>query len=108
MDGLINGTIACINDKIFETLDRSGDALVEISSRRHDGGGVVWSEGLIVTNAHVVGRGPVTVRFRDGTRVPPEVIACSREADLAALQVHLDRGGRISRFKNMFKGIPGA
>jgi len=53
------------------------------------GAGTVWhSDGLIITNAHVVGHGGVLrVALPDGRVLPAQVIAHSRERDLAALAI---------------------
>jgi serine protease DegQ len=53
------------------------------------GSGVVYrSEGLIVTNAHVVGQAPaVEVRFASGERVDGRTIAADEATDLAVVRV---------------------
>jgi serine protease Do len=53
------------------------------------GAGTVWhSDGLIITNAHVVGHGgALRVALPDGRTLPAQVIAHSRERDLAALAI---------------------
>jgi serine protease Do len=51
------------------------------------GSGVVWrSDGLILTNAHVV-RGPVMVQLHDGRALRADVMQRDAGADLAALRV---------------------
>jgi S1-C subfamily serine protease len=52
------------------------------------GSGVVWStDGIIVTNAHVVGRATeVTIAFADGTRSPGQVRAIDQVTDLAVVE----------------------
>ena len=67
--------------------------LVRIRSGRGDGAGiVVHPDGLIVTNAHVVGHGQVEVTLPDGSSVPGEVLAHDTDLDLAAVSV---RGGGL-------------
>lgn len=73
-------------------------SLVQISDDSGSiGAGTIWhTDGLIITNAHVVAlrnrRGQVQMRqlsviLPDGDRVPAQVLAMSEENDLAALSV---------------------
>lgn len=76
-----------------EIVDQVSPSVVTI--RRPNGGlgsGVVYrSDGIIVTNAHVVGRAQrVTVVFADGTSVRGQVIAADRVTDLAVVRVPRD------------------
>src|SRR5436305_2835494 len=53
------------------------------------GSGFVWSsEGIIVTNNHVVeGASRITVNFNDGTQVPAKLIGVDPDSDVAVLRV---------------------
>jgi serine protease Do len=53
------------------------------------GSGFVWSsEGIIVTNNHVVeGASRITVNFSDGTQVPATLIGVDPDSDVAVLRV---------------------
>src|SRR5256885_5526092 len=53
------------------------------------GSGFVWSsEGIIVTNNHVVeGASRITVNFSDGTQVPAKLIGVDPDSDVAVLRV---------------------
>src|SRR5881394_4653124 len=53
------------------------------------GSGFVWnSDGIIVTNNHVVeGASSITVTFQDGTTVPAKLIGVDPDSDVAALRV---------------------
>jgi len=53
------------------------------------GSGFVWSsEGIIVTNNHVVeGASRITVNFSDGTQVPARLIGVDPDSDVAVLRV---------------------
>jgi serine protease Do len=73
-------------------LDTLGDRLrrvtVEVTSAGHAvGAGVVWAPGWVVTNAHVVRRPRVAVRFPDDRRTDACVVARDPDADLAVLRV---------------------
>lgn len=59
------------------------------SGRRGAGSGIVWrSDGVVMTNHHVVGnREQVTVLFPDDRELPAQVIARDPVLDLAALRV---------------------
>jgi serine protease Do len=69
---------------------KGGAAVVTVKGNGHGSGFLVSQDGLIITNAHVVNRGPsvVTVVFRDGRQVPADVIGFARGGvDLAALKI---------------------
>ena len=51
------------------------------------GSGVLWPQGFVVTNAHVVRRPEVTLRLVDGRCVHARVLARDSDADLALLGV---------------------
>jgi S1-C subfamily serine protease len=71
---------------VAENVRRS---LVQISNgRRGSGAGTIWhADGLILTNAHVVGRQSLSVTLADGRKLPARLLAHSQEFDLAALAV---------------------
>jgi len=66
-----------------------GPRVVEVrSGERGAGSGVIWgSDGLIVTNAHVVRAPAMEVVLADGTVLPATVTARDETHDLAALRV---------------------
>src|ERR1051325_7475075 len=53
------------------------------------GSGFVWSsDGIIVTNNHVVeGASRITINFNDGTQLPAKLIGVNPDSDLAVLRV---------------------
>jgi serine protease Do len=79
-----------INQELSQVVQRARQALVHVhNGQRGSGAGTIWhSDGLIITNAHVVGSGyPLSVTLQDGTELPARLLAQDREADLAALVV---------------------
>jgi serine protease Do len=70
------------------TLDRNRDGL-----RRDAGTGfIIDAEGHILTNQHVVeGADRLTVRLRDGRRLPAERVGSDAATDIALLKVHSPR-----------------
>ena len=64
-------------------------SLVQVrNGRRGSGAGTIWHpQGLVVTNAHVAGRGPLRVELPDGRMFDAETLAVDRERDLAALRI---------------------
>jgi serine protease Do len=53
------------------------------------GSGVIWqTDGLIITNAHVVTGAGAIVQLADGRSLPGTVTARNRSRDLAALQIN--------------------
>ena len=71
---------------VVENVRRS---LVQITNgRRGAGAGTIWHpDGLIVTNAHVVGRRSLRVTLPDGRTLPARLLARDASRDLAALAV---------------------
>jgi serine protease Do len=56
--------------------------------QRSGGSGIIWSsDGLILTNAHVVGSGEAEIELWDGRRFPARVTARDARRDLAALRI---------------------
>jgi serine protease Do len=84
----INRDAAHLNDRLLHSL-------VQISNgQRGIGAGAIWhSDGLIITNAHVIlgHRGQVSnhlaVTLRDGRDYPARLIAFDARRDLAALRI---------------------
>ena len=73
--------------EITEKLRRS---TVEVRGGRRGGGsGVIWSSGgTIITNAHVVRDGHVSLRLWDGREFDAAVASRDPRRDLAALRIH--------------------
>jgi S1-C subfamily serine protease len=85
----MGGAIA-INADVERVVDRVYESLVQArNGRRGAGAGTIWHpQGLIVTNAHVAGRGPLKVELSDGRVYPADIIAADPGLDLAALRIN--------------------
>lgn len=82
-------TAETLNIDAAATVDCASSSLVRVrNGRRGAGAGTIWHpQGLIVTNAHVVGRGPVKVDLPGDRTLPAQIMAADAERDLAALRV---------------------
>ena len=78
-----------VNDALAALVERVRHGLVQISnSRGGRGAGTIWhSDGLIVTNAHVVRHATPQITLADGRTLPARVLASDIDDDLAALSV---------------------
>jgi S1-C subfamily serine protease len=78
-----------LNDEMSDVIQSVIPGLVQIQNGRGGAGaGTIWHpDGLIVTNAHVVGRHDLTVRLADGRTLPARLLAHDTDLDLAALAV---------------------
>ncbi|MBI4311868.1 MAG: trypsin-like peptidase domain-containing protein [Chloroflexi bacterium] len=82
-------TLQQLNDDIAALAHEAGRSLVQVRSGRSGAGaGAIWHpDGLIVTNAHVVGGRSLEVDLPDGRALPARVLAYDAAQDLAALVV---------------------
>ncbi|MBL8153351.1 MAG: trypsin-like peptidase domain-containing protein [Anaerolineae bacterium] len=78
-----------LNDAAADRIARVHASLVQISNGRGAGAGTIWhSDGLIVTNAHVIrGCHHLSATLPDGRKLAAQVIAADDSLDLAALSV---------------------
>ena len=77
-----------LNTNIAELVDKTRGSLVQITNGCGTGAGTIWHpEGLIITNAHVVGRSPLRIVLPDGTTTPARILAHDVANDVAALLV---------------------
>src|SRR3989304_7561906 len=85
--------LARLNSEMASLVAQVQRSLVQIRNGRHGmGAGIIWRpDGLIVTNAHVVGQPAPRVRLADGQTYAARILAHDARRDLAALQV--DAGG---------------
>ncbi|MEJ7652362.1 MAG: trypsin-like peptidase domain-containing protein [Chloroflexia bacterium] len=67
------------------------DSVVLVQSSGGSGSGVIWrSDGLIVTNSHVMNSDTARIILRDGRRMDAELVARDPDHDLAALRVQAE------------------
>lgn len=71
---------------VIAVAGRAGRSVVGIGSR-HRGSGVVVADGRVVTNAHNIRGGEVTVRFADGRATRGRVAGIDWDGDLAVVEV---------------------
>jgi serine protease Do len=78
-----------LNAEMAGVVRQTRDSLVRISNGHSGAGaGTIWSsEGLIITNAHVVQRASPSVVLPDGRSLPARVLAHDPQRDLALLSV---------------------
>ena len=78
-----------LNEEMADVLQRVGSGLVQVHNGRGGAGaGTIWHpDGLIVTNAHVVGRGALRVTLPDGRTLPARLLTHDSARDIAALDV---------------------
>lgn len=78
-----------LNEELAEIIASVQKSVVQVRDQsRGAGAGTIWhSDGLIVTNAHVVRRGPLQVALADGRVLPATLLARDDQHDLAALSI---------------------
>lgn len=82
-----------LNDDMADVVRHVRSSLVQISNGgRGFGAGTIWhSDGLIVTNAHVVaGHHGLNITLPDGRKLPAQILAADPEKDIAALAVEAE------------------
>jgi S1-C subfamily serine protease len=85
----MSNLIAQLNAELAGIVDGARQSLVEIrNGHKGVGAGTIWHpEGLILTNAHVVGRRALHVALPDGRILKAQVAAHDASRDIAALSV---------------------
>src|SRR5690348_5214845 len=79
---------AAIGDDVAAVADALLDSSVVVRSGRGSGSGVIWgTDGLVVTNSHVVHGEHATVVLRGGDEIEGRLLARGENYDLAALQI---------------------
>jgi serine protease Do len=85
-----------LQDAIGGAAERVGPSVVGLGRGWGLGSGVVIADGRVLTNAHNLRRGEVTVTFADGRRASAEVAGVDRDLDLAVLSVDTDDAPAIT------------
>jgi S1-C subfamily serine protease len=77
------------SDALVTAVKKASTSVVQVSSGRGVGSGVIWDKaGLVATNAHVIGRAiKLQVGFSDGTISEAKLLGQDRFSDIALLQV---------------------
>lgn len=85
----VSALLQQVNSEMADVVARVSRSLVEVrSSGRGVGAGTIWHpDGLIVTNAHVVGHRYLQVTLADGRTLGTWLLAHDAARDLAALAV---------------------
>ena len=78
-----------LDSDLADVAQKARGSLVRIHNGvRGAGTGTIWHpEGLIVTNAHVAGHGPLRVALPDGRSLPARLLASDAVNDIAAITV---------------------
>jgi len=88
----MNHLLATLNNEMSAVIQRVQQSLVQVQNgRRGNGAGTIWhSDGLILTNAHVVQRRQPQVTLWDGRSYPSQLLAYDEKRDLAALAIQAE------------------
>jgi serine protease Do len=78
-----------LNAELSAAVENAKRALVEIRNGHGGAGaGTIWQrDGLIITNAHVLGRRGLQIKLPDGRSLPAQLLAYDTQRDIAALKV---------------------
>jgi serine protease Do len=82
-----------LSAEMTDVVSRTRRSLVQITNGHMagNGAGIIWrSNGLIITNAHVVRRKSVNVTLPDGHKLPAKILAHDPATDIAALKIEAD------------------
>ena len=82
--------LADLGREIGEIAERIGPSVVGIGNRWRGGSGIVIEDGRVLTNAHNLHGGEVTVTFADGRAAPAVAVGVDIDGDLAVLEVATD------------------
>src|SRR5919198_3758680 len=74
-----------LGEAVSAAADRVGPSVVGLGRGWGLGSGVVIGDGQVLTNAHNLRRGEVTVTFADGRQAPGEAAGVDPDLDLALI-----------------------
>lgn len=80
-------TIADISQAVTSVAAGVGPSVVGVAGRKSEGSGVVVASGRVLTNAHNLWAGDVTVTFADGRTAAGKPVGVDAEGDVAILEV---------------------
>jgi len=88
----MNHLLSALADEANAVVGQVQRSLVVLrNGRRGYGAGFIWrSDGLIVTNNHVVGKARTLAVTSDGNEYPPKILARDPQIDLALLKIEAD------------------
>ena len=88
----MSGLARHVDAELAQVVENLRGSLVQIGTAGRNGaGGTIWHpDGLILSNAHVAERGPLTVTLADGRTLSARVLATDGDADVAALSVNAE------------------
>ena len=78
-----------LSTNLASVIGEASQSIVQVRNRHGGAGaGTIWhSDGLIITNAHVVREGSPTIVLRDGSEHSARILAHDAEQDIAALSI---------------------
>ena len=94
----MSGLFPQLNSEMSTVVQAAGRSLVKVGRPQNGAGAgtVIQADGLILTNAHVVGHGRPQVTLADGHSLPAKVLALDADLDLALLSIEALSGDALA------------
>ena len=106
----MSGSLPTLLSEQFSTLlaELQGSIVTVQAKRFGAGAGIIWrSDGLVLTNKHVIGRHErARIRFHNGESLPADLVASDPEIDLALLKMETN-GLQAARIGDSRELAPG-
>jgi S1-C subfamily serine protease len=84
-------TLTAISEALAGAVQKAGRAVAAVEARERGSSGIHWSQGVIVTADHTIGRTEdITVRMADGRQVGAAVAGRDSGTDIAVLKAELE------------------